>query len=111
MPPLVLTATLRDPVFVVGLNAKLVTSKPTVLPALLTSWSAPPPDVLEKLACFSDTAVNFSVWVVLCALAIAGTRTAPAPARTTAAPAAAMDVRIVMDYLRVSWAALPGRPL
>src|SRR6516164_1447801 len=77
-----------------------------ILPALLTSFSADPPAVLEKLLDFSCTAVNFSVCVVLCALATAGSMTAPAPARTTAAPAAAMDVRIFMEYLRVS-----GRPI
>src|SRR5215472_17486548 len=111
MPPLVLNATFRYGVFVFVLNPQLITSKPMVLPALLTSCSAEPPAFLANLACLICTAVNFRVWVVLCALAIAGTRIAPAPASTTAAPAAAMDVRIVMDYLRVSWAALPGRPL
>src|SRR5215831_1039565 len=81
-------------------------SKPMILPALLTSLWTCPAAVLEKLAACSDTAVNFSVCVVLWALATAESRIAPVPARTAAAPAAAMDVRIFMEYLRVF-----GRPI
>jgi glycerol uptake facilitator-like aquaporin len=48
------------------------------------------------LADFCCTAVNFSVCVVLWALATAGISNAPVPPRITAALAAAMDVRIFM---------------
>src|SRR5215472_5504847 len=85
-------------------------SKPMILPALLTSLWTCPAAVLEKLAAFSATAVNCSVCAVLWALATAGSRTAPVPARTAAAPAAAMDVRIFMGYLRVSGAPDLGSP-
>src|SRR5690348_1958502 len=82
------------------------------LPALLTSFSACPPDVWENWVWgVRVTAVNFSVCVVLWALATAGSRTAPVPPSTTAAPAAAMDVRIFMEYLRVSGRPIWDRPL
>ena len=55
-------------------------------------------------------AVNLSVCVVLWALATAGNRTAPVPPRATATPAAAMDGRIFMEYLRVSGAPDLGSP-
>src|SRR6516162_626368 len=47
---------------------------------------------------------------VLLALATAGSRTTPVPPSTTAAPAAAMDVRIFMEHLRVSGAPDLGSP-
>src|SRR5215469_9486813 len=48
---------------------------------------------------------------VLSALATAGSRTEPVPPRTTAAAAAAMDVRIFMEHLRVSGAPDLGSPV
>ena len=42
------------------------------------------------------TAVSFSVCVALFALAMAGSASAPVVPRTTAAPAAAMDLRTFM---------------
>ena len=71
-------------------------SNPMVLPALLTSVSWRPKFVLAKVILYTVTAVNFSVVVALCALAIAGSTSAPVPPRTTAAPVAAMDLRNFM---------------
>jgi hypothetical protein len=45
---------------------------------------------------FTVSEMNFSVCGALCALATAGSVSAPVQPRMTAAPAAAMDVRIFM---------------
>jgi hypothetical protein len=55
--------------------------------------------VLVKGTLLFVTAVNFSVVEALCALATAGSTSAPVVPRTTAAPAAAMDMRILMITL------------
>ena len=66
--------------------------------------------VLVKLAVAFCTAMNFSVCVALCALATAGSTSAPVVPRTTAAPAATMDVRTFMISL-LSAGHDPFRPL
>src|SRR5271169_1763759 len=71
-------------------------SNPTVLPAALTSVFCWPPDVLLNVVELFVTEMNFSVVEALCALATAGSTSAPVVPRTTAAPAAARDVRRFM---------------
>src|SRR6516162_11534427 len=67
-----------------------------VLPVALTSVSCWPNVVLVNVTEAFCTAMNFSVCVLLCALATAGSTSAPVVPRATAAPAAMMDVRIFM---------------
>src|SRR5690348_7494206 len=90
---------------------KFTSSNPMVLPVLLTSVSWLPKFVLLKLMLLFVTAVNFSVCVVLCALATAGSTSAPVPLSTTAAPAATMDLRIFMIPLLPAWAAAERSPV
>src|ERR1700733_5329130 len=71
-------------------------SNPTVLPWPLTSVSCWPPVPLANPIDFFSTEVNFSVCVALCALATAGTTSAPVVPRMTAAPTAMTDLRPFM---------------
>jgi hypothetical protein len=52
--------------------------------------------LLVKATLLFVTAVNFSVCAALCALATAGNASAPAVPKTTAPPAAVMDLRTFM---------------
>src|SRR5262249_2656736 len=104
-PPLV--STVKFTARLLGeMAAKYSMSKPTVLPVVLTSVSWMPPVVLVKPTVAFCTAVNLSVCVALCALATAGATDSPGVPRTTAALAAATDVRSFMMVSPV-YGALP----
>src|SRR5215467_4376181 len=102
-PPLVSTVVFTARVLA-DAALKYRMSKPTVLPTALTSVSWMPPVALVKLTVAVDRAMYFSVCVAagalataaLCALATAGSKNHPVVPRTTAAPAAARDVRSFM---------------
>src|SRR5690349_19833163 len=92
-----LVSTVRFTATLLGeVAAKYSMSKPMVLPVVLTSVFWKPPVVLVKLTVPFPTSMNFRVCVVPCALATAGSTSAPVVPRTTAAPAAANDVRSFM---------------
>src|SRR5690348_7572982 len=94
-PPLV--STVKFTATVLGEAAlKYSMSKPTVLPAALTSVPWRPPEFLVKLVAPFCKETSLSVCVVPCALATAGSTSAPVVPKTTAAPAAARDVRSLM---------------
>src|SRR5262249_31828903 len=107
-PPLV--STVKFTARLLGeVAAKYSLSKPTVLPVVLTSVSWMPPVALVKPTVAFCTAVNLSVCVALCALATAGSTNAPVVPRTTAAPAAASDVRGFMILSPIRQVSSAGR--